>query len=67
LDWVATLERHIGKKAVTKLAPLQPGDVVTTYADVDALGQEIGYRPATTIEQGVAKFIEWYRDYYNYK
>lgn len=67
LDWVAMLERHIGKKAVTKLAPLQPGDVVTTYADVDALGQEIGYRPATTIEQGVAKFIEWYRDYYNYK
>ena len=42
-------------------------DVVTTYADVDALGQEIGYRPATRIEQGVAKFIEWYRDYYNYK
>ena len=67
LDWVATLERHIGKKAITKLAPLQPGDVVTTYADVDALGQEIGYRPSTTIEQGVAKFIEWYRDYYNYK
>ena len=67
LDWVATLERHIGKKAVTKLAPLQPGDVVTTYADVDALAQEIGYRPATTIEQGVAKFIEWYRDYYNYQ
>jgi UDP-glucuronate 4-epimerase len=67
LDYVATLERHIGKKAVTKLAPLQPGDVVTTYADVDALGQEIGYRPSTTIEQRMAKFIEWYRDYYNYK
>lgn len=67
LDWVATLERHIGKKAVTKLAPLQPGDVVTTYADVDALGQEIGYRPSTTTEQGVEKFIEWYRDYYNYQ
>ena len=60
MDYVATLERNIGKKAVTKMAPLQPGDVVTTYADVDALAQEIGYRPSTTIEQGVAKFIEWY-------
>jgi UDP-glucuronate 4-epimerase len=61
------LERHIGRKAVTELAPLQPGDVVTTYADVDALDNDAGYRPSTTIEQGVEKFIEWYRDYYNHR
>ena len=67
LDYVEMLERHIGRKAVTELAPLQPGDVVTTYADVDALDKEIGYRPSTSIDHGIARFIEWYRDYYNHE
>lgn len=67
LDYVETLERHIGKKAITELAPLQPGDVVTTYADVEDLEKDIGYRPSTSIDEGVGKFIDWYRDYYRHQ
>ena len=51
-----------GKDVVIK--PLQPGDVPDTMADVDALERDTGYRPSTTVETGVARFIEWYRKYY---
>ena len=44
--------------------PLQPGDVVETYADVDNLMREAGFKPATPIEVGIPKFVEWYREYY---
>jgi len=43
---------------------MQPGDVLATYADVDALIQDVDYKPSTTIEEGVAKFVDWYRDFY---
>jgi UDP-glucuronate 4-epimerase len=46
------------------MLPMQPGDVESTYADIDALGEAVGFRPRTPIEEGIAKFIEWYRDYY---
>lgn len=57
------LEAKIGKKAIIKLLPMQPGDVPVTYADIDRLSQAIGYRPSTSIEEGVSRFVDWYREY----
>ncbi len=64
LRYIEIFEDCVGKKAQKNLLPLQPGDVLDTFADVDDLVAEIGYRPTTPIEQGVARFVEWYRDYY---
>ncbi|HLJ28086.1 MAG TPA: NAD-dependent epimerase [Candidatus Angelobacter sp.] len=61
---IRTLEEKIGKKAVTRLLPMQPGDVPVTYADIDNLSQAVGYRPKTPIEEGVSRFVDWYRGYY---
>ncbi|RDV05112.1 NAD-dependent epimerase [Undibacter mobilis] len=63
LDVVELLEKSIGKKAVRELEPMQPGDVPATYADVDALMQEVGFKPSTPIGDGIARFIAWYRAY----
>jgi UDP-glucuronate 4-epimerase len=59
------LENTIGKKANIKWLPMQPGDVPVTYADIDRLGEEVGYRPQTSIEEGVSRFVDWYREFYN--
>jgi UDP-glucuronate 4-epimerase len=64
LDYIAALEKALGKKAKIELLPLQPGDVSDTHADMTDLAKEINYQPATTVEQGVAKFVAWYRDYF---
>jgi UDP-glucuronate 4-epimerase len=64
LDYIAVFEKCLGVEAEKNLLPLQPGDVIDTYADVDALVADIGYRPTTTIEQGVPKLVAWYREYY---
>jgi UDP-glucuronate 4-epimerase len=64
LDFIAALENSIGKKADKRLLPLQPGDVPETYADVDDLMRDVGFRPATPIGVGIARFVEWYRSYY---
>jgi UDP-glucuronate 4-epimerase len=61
---IAILEKQLGKKAIQKLLPMQPGDVPTTYADIDELSRIAGYRPHTPVETGVGKFVEWYRQYY---
>lgn len=61
---IAVLEEKLGKKAVQKFLPMQPGDVPTTYADIDELSRISGYRPHTPIEVGVERFVEWYRQYY---
>jgi UDP-glucuronate 4-epimerase len=61
---IAILEKQLGKKAIQKLLPMQPGDVPTTYADIDELSRIAGYRPHTPVEAGVGKFVEWYRQYY---
>jgi UDP-glucuronate 4-epimerase len=61
---IAILEKQLGKKAIQKLLPMQPGDVPTTYADIDELSSIAGYRPHTPVEAGVGKFVEWYRQYY---
>lgn len=64
LRYIEVLEDCLGKKAVKNLLPLQPGDVPDTYADVDALIQDVDYRPTTPVEVGIEKFVKWYRDYY---
>ncbi len=60
LDFVATLERVLGKKAQIDLQPLQPGDVLATHASVDRLKAAVGYAPTTPLETGLAQFAEWY-------
>lgn len=64
LRYIEIIEDCVGKKAIKNMLPMQPGDVMATYADVDALIQDVDYKPSTSIEAGVAKFVEWYRDFY---
>ncbi len=62
--FIETLERCLGKKAVKNLLPMQPGDVPATFADVDDLMRDVGFKPSTSIEDGLTRFVEWYRGYY---
>jgi UDP-glucuronate 4-epimerase len=64
MHFIEVLEDCLGKKAEKNLLPMQSGDVPDTYADVDDLIQDVGYRPATPIETGIANFVRWYKDYY---
>jgi UDP-glucuronate 4-epimerase len=64
MDYIASLERALGKKAEMDMLPLQPGDVPDTYAGVIDLVEQFAYKPATPVEQGVANFVAWYRDYF---
>ncbi|XPV76347.1 MAG: NAD-dependent epimerase [Desulfovibrio sp.] len=63
--YIEVLEEKLGKKAEWNMMPMQPGDVPATFADVDDLVQDVGFKPQTTIEEGIGKFVEWYREYYN--
>ena len=65
LRFIEIIEDKIGRKAIKNFLPLQDGDVPETYADVDDLMREVDFKPATPIEVGVGKFVDWYRDYYN--
>jgi UDP-glucuronate 4-epimerase len=62
--YIEVIEECLGRKAEKILLPLQPGDVPDTCADVEELARDTGYAPATSVEQGVARFVDWYRDYY---
>ncbi len=62
--YIEAIEMAVGKKAIKELLPLQPGDVPNTFADVSELAREVGYRPTTPVEEGVARFVEWYRTYF---
>ncbi len=64
LRFIEVLEECLGKRARKNLLPMQPGDVPATRADVSDLVRDVGYRPRTTVEEGVARFVEWYRAYY---
>jgi UDP-glucuronate 4-epimerase len=64
LRFIEIIEECLGTEAQKNLLPLQPGDVPATYADVDDLMHDVGFKPATSIEEGIANFIAWYRDYY---
>jgi len=61
---IGSLERCLGREAEKNYLPMQPGDVPATYADVDALMEAVGFRPATSIETGIQRFVDWYLDYY---
>ena len=65
LDFIEALESELGKKAEKQMMPLQPGDVEATWADVDDLMADTGYRPATPIAEGIRKFVSWYRAFYS--
>ncbi len=64
MDFIEAIEKALGKEAKKNLLPLQPGDVPATWADTSALERDFGYKPSTPIEEGVSKFIEWYRSFY---
>lgn len=67
MRYIETFERKLGCKAKLNLMPMQPGDVVSTAADVSETVRDLGYRPTTSIEEGVGRFVDWYLDYYGSK
>jgi UDP-glucuronate 4-epimerase len=67
MRYIEVLEERLGRKAVKNLLPMQLGDVPDTWADVDELVADVGYRPTTPVEVGVARFVDWYVDYYKVK
>jgi UDP-glucuronate 4-epimerase len=64
MRYIEVLEDCLGKKAIKNYMPMQAGDVLASCADVDDLVREVGFRPRTTIEEGIKKFVNWYREYY---
>ena len=66
LKFIEILEVNLGKKAIKEFHPIQPGDVVNTFADSSSLKNWINFVPTITIEEGLCKFAKWYKDYYDY-
>ncbi len=64
LRFIEIIEECLGKKARKNLLPMQPGDVPATYANIDDLMRDVGFKPSTTLEEGIPRFIAWYKDYY---
>jgi UDP-glucuronate 4-epimerase len=64
MDFIGCIEKAVGKTAQKNFLPLQAGDVPKTFADIDTLARDVGFRPATSIEEGIRRFVAWYRDYY---
>ena len=64
LDYIAVIEKALGRKAKLEMLPPQPGDVPETSADVEALKTAVGFEPSTPVEEGVKSFVAWYRDFY---
>ena len=60
---VSALERGLGRTANRRLLPMQPGDVMATEADLSLLERDFGWKPTTTLDDGVAKFVQWFKDY----
>ncbi len=67
MDYIAVLERCLGRQAKKEYLPMQPGDVYETYADVQELMNDYGFKPSTTIEEGLGRFAKWFLSYYQYK
>ncbi len=67
MKFIEVIEDALGKRAEKNLLPLQPGDVPATYANIDDLIQDVGFKPDTPLEVGIPKFIEWYKEYYKIK
>ena len=66
MEFIAVIEKALGKKAKKEFLDLQPGDVPATYADIDDLIKDVGFKPETPIETGIERFIAWYKDYYSH-
>ena len=64
MTYIQVLEDCLGKKAQIEFLPMQDGDIAATYADVDNLEADLGFRPKTTVETGITHFVTWYKDYY---
>jgi UDP-glucuronate 4-epimerase len=64
MQFIACIEKAVGREAKKNFLPIQPGDVPKTYANVDALVDDVGFKPSTPIEVGIPRFVEWYRSYY---
>ena len=64
MDYIGAIEKALGKTATKELLPLQPGDVPDTYANVDDLVEQFDYKPATPVQDGIQRFVDWYRNYY---
>ena len=64
MDFIAAIEKHMGKKASINFKPMQPGDVLMTCADVTDLTRDTGYSPSTSVDDGIGRFVKWFRDYY---
>lgn len=67
LDCIDLIETHLGDKAIKRFLPLQPGDVPETFADIDDLTMDIHYKPRVSIDEGIKRFIKWFKDYYQIK
>ena len=64
MDFISSIEEHVGRKAIMEMIPIQPGEVVKTWADVSDLIDQFNYAPDTAIDDGVKQFVEWYRSYF---
>jgi len=64
MDFIRILEELLGREAVKEYLPMQPGDVLATWADVEALEDAVGFRPDTSLRDGLAKFVDWFRAYH---
>jgi UDP-glucuronate 4-epimerase len=64
MEFIRLVEKYAGREAVLRMYPMQEGDVYQTYASIDALQAYCGYAPTTTIEEGLARFVQWYKEYY---
>jgi UDP-glucuronate 4-epimerase len=67
MEFITVIEKVLGKEAKKEFLDIQPGDVPATYADVDDLIKDVGFKPSTPIETGIERFVEWFKDYYGYE
>lgn len=67
MDYIQTLEKHLGREAKKEFLPMQPGDVYQTYADVSDLMHNFNFKPSTSIDEGLGKFVTWFKEYYRYE
>ena len=67
MDYIQTLEKHLGREAKKEFLPMQPGDVYKTYADVSDLMHNFNFKPSTSIDEGLGKFVTWFKEYYRYE
>jgi UDP-glucuronate 4-epimerase len=66
MEFISIIEKTLGRKAKKKFLDLQPGDVIATYADIDDLTKDVGFKPSTRVETGVRRFVDWFKEYYDY-